>query len=92
MTDRIEVNDDGAHAYVVAVIQGGRTTTHRVTVPVSLLQQVGVGPGDEERLVQVSFEFLLEREPASSILTEFQLDVIGRYFPEYVATVRARFA
>ena len=29
------------------------------------------------------FEFLLERELASSILPEFSLDVIGRYFPEY---------
>jgi hypothetical protein len=30
-----------------------------------------------------SVEFLLEREPASSILSEFSLDDISRYFPEY---------
>jgi hypothetical protein len=38
---------------------------------------------DTERLVRASFEFLLEREPASSILAEFELSEIGRYFPEY---------
>lgn len=41
------------------------------------------GDEDLERIVRASFEFLLEREPASSILPEFSLDVIGRYFPEY---------
>lgn len=50
---------------------------HVVTVPARF--------GDEnlEQIVRASFEFLLEREPASSILAEFSLDVIGRYFPEY---------
>ena len=38
---------------------------------------------DPERLVRASFEFLLEREPASSILAEFELSDIARYFPEY---------
>ena len=53
------------------------TSRHRVTVPARY--------GDEnlERVVRTSFEFLLEREPASSIMREFSLDVIQRYFPEY---------
>jgi hypothetical protein len=36
-----------------------------------------------EELLEASFEFLLEREPASSILARFALPVIERYFPEY---------
>ena len=36
-----------------------------------------------ERLLEASFEFLLEREPASSILSRFALPEIERYFPEY---------
>jgi hypothetical protein len=35
--------------------------------------------------VRRSFDFLLEREPPSSILRTFDLAVIGRYFPEYGA-------
>jgi hypothetical protein len=32
-----------------------------------------------------SFEFLLDCEPASSILREFSLDVISQYLPSYPA-------
>ena len=53
------------------------TSRHRVTVPARF------GDDDLERVVRTSFQFLLEREPASSILREFSLDVIARYFPEY---------
>jgi hypothetical protein len=53
------------------------SSRHRVSVPERF------GDADLERVVRASFEFLLEREPASSILGEFSLDVIARYFPEY---------
>jgi hypothetical protein len=36
-----------------------------------------------EELVADSFRFLLEREPRESILTQFDLEVIRRYFPDY---------
>jgi hypothetical protein len=36
-----------------------------------------------EDLVRDSFGFLLERESKASILREFDLSVIKRYFPEY---------
>ena len=36
-----------------------------------------------EELVRASFAFLLEREPKESILKEFDLSVIQRYFPDY---------
>jgi hypothetical protein len=36
-----------------------------------------------EKLVRDSFGFLLEREPKESILREFDLSVIKRYFPDY---------
>jgi hypothetical protein len=43
----------------------------------------GGSRSDVEDLVRRSFEFLLEREPASSILRQFDLSVIQGYFPEY---------
>ena len=36
--------------------------------------------------------FLLEREPATSIMRQFSLDVIPRYFPEYRDEIRRRLA
>ncbi len=62
------------------------TSRHRVSVP------AGFGDEDLERVVRVSFQFLLEREPASSILPVFSLDVIGRYFPEYERELSRRLA
>lgn len=42
-----------------------------------------------EDLVERSFTFLLEREPPSSILHEFRLAEIERYFPEYPEVITA---
>ena len=39
-----------------------------------------------------SFQFLLEREPKESILKQFDLQVIGRYFPEYEREIQRRLA
>ena len=71
----------GERCYDVTVDGASR---HRVSVPARF------GDEDVERVVRVSFEFLLEREPASAILPEFSLDVIGRYFPEYEAELTRR--
>jgi hypothetical protein len=45
---------------------------------------------DDERLVRESFAFLLEREPAGSILPSFSLDVITRYFRSIPGEIRRR--
>lgn len=37
----------------------------------------------KENLIKESFEFLLERESKSSILKEFNLEIIQKFFPEY---------
>ena len=76
--------------YRVTVRDASTSTTHAVTVPPELFDAVGWDPDHAEMLVRTSFEFLLEREPASSILSSFSLDVIGRYFPEYRAEMKAR--
>jgi hypothetical protein len=70
-------------------VKGDRSeTTHSVSVPDGLATTVGAAKVPAEELVRASFAFLLDREPASSILTRFSLEVIGRYFPEYPAELR----
>jgi hypothetical protein len=86
--ERIEITPEGDHSYTVRVRSGREQTTHQVMVPVQLLLDLGWMADDEAGLVRASFEFLLEREPASSILRRFDLDVIGRYFPEYGEAMR----
>jgi hypothetical protein len=61
-----------------------------VSVPAGFPVSLGCGQVALEELVRASFEFLLEREPASSILRTFSLDVISQYYPEYPAQIRDR--
>ena len=65
-------------------------TSHDVTVPAGFAASLGCDQVDEEDLVRASFEFLLEREPATSIMRAFSLDVISRFFPSYPTEIRAR--
>ncbi|HVN12820.1 MAG TPA: hypothetical protein VMT69_12060 [Kineosporiaceae bacterium] len=65
-------------------------TRHEVSVPAGLAASLGCGHVAPDELVRASFEFLLEREPATSILREFSLDVISTYFPGYPAEIGPR--
>lgn len=47
--------------------------------------------GTPEELIRKSFDFLLEREPKESILREFEVAAIARYFPDYEEAVRKGF-
>jgi hypothetical protein len=58
------------------------TTHHVVRVSGNDFDRWRRGRSAEE-LVRDSFAFLLEREPKESILKEFDLSVIQRYFPDY---------
>ena len=74
----------------VEVTEGTDVTGHRVRVPEAFLDDLLLGEVDAEVVVRESFNFLLEREPATSILREFSLDDIARYFPEYPEELQRR--
>ena len=67
-------------------------TRHFVRVARADLTSLATGEYDPVSLVEASFAFLLEREPKESILREFDITVIGRYFPEYEREIRRRLA
>ena len=78
------IHDDSQYQFEVTV--GQRRFT--VTVHAAYHQKLTNGAIPAEELVRLSFEFLLEREPASSILPAFDLPLIGRYFPEYEESIK----
>ena len=79
----IRITPAGPHEFGVEVTEGNETTSHKVIVPPSLLDDWGLEKTDSERVVRESFAFLMEREPATAILPEFSLAIISRYYPEY---------
>ncbi len=87
----ITVTRNGEATFRVEVKEGASRTVHDVTATNADLRRYG-GEVSPERLIQASFEFLLEREPKESILRTFALPVIERYFPEYPREIRKRVA
>ena len=81
----VQPADSGWRASV-RVDEGGVSTSHVVTVSAAELARYG--GGDAAAVVRRSFEFLLQREPASSILRRFALSDIERYFPEFPSAIR----
>jgi hypothetical protein len=59
---------------------------HRVRVSQAELLRYGRGRSVDE-LIRASFEFLLQREPPSSILADFELSTIEHYFPEFKESI-----
>jgi hypothetical protein len=74
----------------MVTIRDGSETRHRVRVSLPDLARLAPGASDPVDLVEASFAFLLERESKESILREFDLTVIGRYFPDYEREVGHR--
>lgn len=72
----------------VAVADGQATTRHTVRVGADALARWGRPDETPEQLVRRAFEFLLAREPASHILSRFDLADISRYFPEFDREIR----
>ncbi len=88
---QIRITNAQPPRYVVEVEEGASRTLHEVTAAEDDVRRyAGSASVSAERLIEVSFEFLLEREPKESILRKFELPVIERYFPEYPRVIRRR--
>jgi hypothetical protein len=90
MAAKIGIEKIDNFKFRVRVIESGGETTHDVTVTPNDYTRFTNGKIELEEVVRRSFEFLLEHEPKESILTRFDLSVIGRYFPEYEREIRRR--
>jgi hypothetical protein len=74
----------------VEVTEGNEVTGHKVRLPPAFLDDLLLTEVDEELIVRETIDFLLEREPATSILAEFSLDDVSRYFPEFPQELQRR--
>ena len=82
-------NDDFFEVTVVDSI----TTTDAVTVTDQSLSNLADKNVKKTQLMKLSYRFLIEREPYTSILSSFDINVISKYFSDYRNQVRRwRFA
>jgi len=80
---------DGWNCSVSVTSEDRTRTEHGVSVRREELQRYSLN-GDVHGLVEASFRFLLEREPKESILRQFKLSDIERYFPEFRGVIMGR--
>ena len=81
-----QLSEDEYEVRVRAAVE----TVHRVTLRAAECERLA-GPGiSAAQLIETSFQFLLEREPNTSILAAFELPVISRYFPEFEREIGRR--
>ena len=64
------------------------TTTHTVTVTDQSLTDLTNNNVTKTQLLEFSFNFLLDKEPNTSILSSFDINVISKYFSDYRDGVR----
>ena len=68
-------------------VKADQLTKHVVSVSDQMLLNLTKNKISKEELLNFSFNFLLEREPNTSILSKFDIIVISKYFPEYISKV-----
>ena len=79
-----KLSDDVFEVTVVEI----STTAHTVTISDQSLNDLTDKKVTKTQLLEFSFNFLLDREPNTSILSSFDINVISRYFSDYRDEVR----
>ena len=79
-----KLSDDVFEVTVVEI----STTAHTVTISDQSLNDLTDKKVTKTQLLEFSFNFLLDREPNTSILSSFDINVVSRYFPNYRDEVR----
>lgn len=82
VVDSLAESDDQL-SFRVTVSEEKGSTTHEVTLARGDYERLRREDEPADAFVRRSFEFLLEREPKESILSRFDISVIGRYFPDF---------
>lgn len=85
----IGVNMVAANVYEV-VVEAETETTHRVHMSQAYYRELCGATVTHEYVLVQAFRFLLEREPNTSILAEFDLPDIGRYFADFETVLKDR--
>ena len=69
-------------------VYANTTTSHKVTVTDEIHLKLTNNKRTKSQLLERSFEFLLNREPNTSILFAFEIQVISNYFEDFKDYVR----
>ena len=82
MSDQINIKELSTNTFDVT-IYSNTETNHQVTISDDFITDYQIKNLTKKEIIEQSFIFLLEREPNTSILRKFDIEVISNYFPDY---------
>ncbi len=84
----IKVKNKDGHEFIVVVEKGDARFKYEVILDEEYYWYLTKGKISQEKLIEESFRFLLERESEDSIFSKFNLKIIKDYFPEYEKVIK----
>jgi hypothetical protein len=78
----LESKTPNGWSFEVNIEEQGSETNHTVTMSQDFYDTLNTNSSPKE-LVEKSFNFLLKRESKEQILSNFDITLISRYFPEF---------
>jgi hypothetical protein len=82
MIEITKKSDGDPLEFDVTVREGRSETRHHVTMNTEVFTKLS-GGHTPDQILEAAFRFLLDRESKESILGQFDITVISRYFPEF---------
>lgn len=86
----IKISEISKTLYEVTVNNDGESK-HLVTLTEKDYKNISGKKVNQIELIEASFIFLMERESNQSILREFNITIIQKYFPEYTSVIQSYF-
>ena len=83
----IKITEIEKDKFIVEVSDNVKSS-HNVVITDKVYQELTNSMISKYELLEKSFAFLLDREPNTSILTNFEIQIISHYFSDYTNCVR----
>ena len=83
----IKITEIAKDKFIVEVSDNVKSS-HNVVITDKAYQELTNSMISKYELLEKSFAFLLDREPNTSILTNFEIQIISHYFSDYANCVR----
>lgn len=86
--EKIEVEPLGEHDYLVRAHHSAGVVESRFRASANVLEQIGAGEGQEQRVIEYSAAYLLARQPVIDLPPMIDLDDLAAAFDDYLTRLR----